>query len=378
MSIFLVIGITAIPILLWGTYFYFKNPRRQPLPEILKIFCLGLFSILPVILFHQYFLDNLTHSLALLLGIEDFSLLISVWKLILTTLFIVAFILIFALIQSTTLKIFYHLSWTQNFKSIYKKAYHLTPLLLFFLLFFGVELGLNLTLKTDFILSLTGSTIIFAVLEEYFKYIINPFLSYKRLNSIGEAVINALYIGLAFAFVENILFFLNTRGEADFLSIFVYRSIFTTLLHVSASGILGYFYGLSLFSKSIVTNYEIEKSQYSTLASLRALLGVRKKSIFQSISVTQGFFIAATIHAVFNLFLYLNFVVVSAILVVSIAIFIIYLLNLENTQVQYGLIGTREMPEEDFEKLRLRISVLQHIRDIQKNNPSISKTPPPS
>ncbi|MFH0820396.1 MAG: PrsW family glutamic-type intramembrane protease [Candidatus Peregrinibacteria bacterium] len=369
MKFLLPILFTVIPIALWGIYFYDKNPRRQPIPEIIKIFLMGLFSIVPVILFHQYFLGFLTNQLATALGIEPFSIVISILELVLLVLFILFFILLFALIQSSILKTLYHLPWWNNFKTVAQKLYHLTPLLIFFVLFLVIELAFNFTLKTDFILSLAGSTIIFAVLEEYFKYIINPFLVYKRLNTVGSAIVNALYIGLAFAFVENILFFVNNWTNPDLTFIFVYRSLFTTLLHVCASGLLGYFYGLSLFAKPIVANYEIEKSQYSTLTSLRALLGVRKKSIFQSVSVTQGFFVAAMVHALFNLLLYLDFKVIAAIGIVAFSGLIVYLLNLKSSNIQYGLVGTATMPEEDFENLRLQVSVLQHVQEIQKQNP---------
>lgn len=368
MNFFLLILVTIIPIGLWGLYFHSKNPRKQPWTEILKIFLLGTFSIVPVILFHQYFLNVLTGELAAYFNWLEFPIVISLLQLALMVVFIGLFVLFFALIQSTVLKIWYHLEWQSNFKAITKKLYHLTPLLIFFVGFVIIELIFKVTLKSDFILSLSGSTMIFAVLEEYFKYLINPFLIYKRLNSVGSAVVNTLYVGLAFAFVENILFFVNQQVNPEFVTLFIYRSLFTTLLHVCASGLLGYFYGLSLFAKPIVANYEIEKSQYSTLASLRALLGVRKKSVFQSISITQGFFIAALVHALFNLLLYLDLKLVAAAGVLGFSAFIVYLLNLESTHVQYGIVGTAAMPQEDFEKLRLQISVLQHVQEIQKAN----------
>lgn len=373
METFLIILITIIPIILWGTYFYVKNPRKQPISEILKIFALGLFSILPVIIFHQYFLDPAGSYLASTLSITNTAVLPAILELLLTMIFIVLFILIFALIQSTILKLFYKLPWAENFKTVYKKMYNLTPLLIFFLLFIVVEVAFNFTLQIDFILSLAGSTLIFAILEEYFKYIVNPFLAFKRLNSIGSAIVNTLYVGLAFAFIENIIFFLNSKGSPDFMTIYIYRSIFTTLLHVCASGILGYFYGRSLFSKSILTNYEIEKGQYNLLESLRNLLRMKKKSMLQNVAITRGFFIAAAIHATFNLLIFLNQIAISAALIVIFSFFIIYLLNLKSTQIQYGLVGTQTMPEEDFEKLRLQISVSQHLKEIREAQNTNSK-----
>ena len=366
--------ITIIPIALWGVYFYFRNPQKQPIWDIIKIFLIGTLSAFPVLLFHQFFLKPVTLYLSELFHLSEIAILPALLKLVLTLLFIAIFIFIFAFIQSTVLNIFYKSSWSENFKSIYNKMYHLTPLLIFFLAFIIVEICLQFTLKVDFILSTAGGFILFAVLEEYFKYMINPFLAYKRLHSIGSAIVNALYVGLAFAFIENILFFLSTRNNPDFLTIFVYRSVFTTLLHVCASGLLGYFYGMSIFSKSILTNYEIEKSEYNAFSWLRNLFGMKKKSIFQSISVTQGFFIVATLHAIFNLLIILDFKKLSAFLIIFFSMFIVYLLNLKSTQIKYSLVGTDAMPDEDYEQLRLKISVLQHVKEIQEGQ-NINKIP---
>ncbi len=360
--------ITLIPILLWGVYFYFKNPRKQPVTEIIKIFFIGTGSVFPVILFHKSFAKPATNYLTELLHVKDIAVVPSIITLFITVIFIIFFILLFALIQSVIVKIFHKLSFKENFKAIYKKLYNLTPLLLFFLLFIIVEVIFNFTLNKNFILSITGSVILFAILEEYFKYIINPFLAFKKLTSIGSAVVNALYIGLAFAFIENIVFFFYIKGSPEFMTVYLYRSIFTTLLHVCASGLLGYFYGMSYFSKSLVVNYEVEKSQYNSLAWLRKLLGMEKKSVFQSASVTQGFFIVAFIHAGFNLLLLLDLKILVAVLVSIFSLFIVYLLNLESTQLNYSLVGTRELPEEDFEQLRLKISVAQHLKEIQEGD----------
>ena len=378
MNSILIVLITTIPIALWSVYFYSKNPRHQPIGEVVKIFILGMASIIPVFIFHQYFLEPTTQLLLKTFNISHIAVLPGLIHLILTAVFIAFFIFIFAALQCTALRIFYHLPWVENFKTVHKRMYNLTPLLLFFFLFLIAEIALELSIGIDFIFSLAGSTIIFAVLEEYFKYMINPFLAYKKLNSIGSAIINTLYIGLAFAFVENIIFFINTQGSPNFTAIFIYRSVFTTLLHVCASGILGYFYGLSLFSKSILTNYEIEKGQYSKFSPIRKLLNMRKNSIFKNVSITQGFFVAALVHAIFNYLILINLNLLSAVLIVAFSLFIVYLLNMKSVQIQYGLVGSQTMPEEDFEKLRLQISVSQHIKEIREAQNKSTKPETPN
>lgn len=356
--------ISIVPILLWGAYFYYKNPRKQALSEILKIFILGVFSILPVLIFHRWLLDELVLRLFQLWPGFQNPLAGGLLELGLLLLFIFFFILIFAFLHSAQLRFFYHLPWYQNFSTIYKRLYNLTPILLFFVIFLLLELFFNNAKGESFVLSLAGSTIIFAVLEEYFKYIINPFLVYKKVNSVGTAMVHALYVGLAFAFFENILFF-SSHWEADgFFELVTYRSFFTTLMHVGASGIIGYFYGLSLFGEAILANHEIEKSEYQIPSWLRSWL--KKTTVYKSMLITQGFFLASLIHAIFNLLIYLDKTYLAAILALIVVFSILYLLNATLSQVQYGLIGTRAMPEEDFERLRLQISVLQHVKEIQK------------
>jgi hypothetical protein len=375
MKFILILLITIVPITAWGYYFYIKNPRKSRFSEIIKIFIFGMLSIAPVFIFHMYFLDPVTEYLTEVLNIGHIAILPPLMELLVTAVFIIVFLFIFAVIQSAILRIVWNLPWGMNFKTVFKKMYNLTPLFIVFLLFAVIEFIFNLGIHISFIFSLAGSTVIFAVIEEYFKYVINPFLAYRKLNSIGSAIVNTLYVGLAFSFVENILFFLNAQGSDGFLMIFVYRSVFTTLLHVCASGILGYFYGLSLFSKSILANYEIEKGQYKALAPLQKFLGIQKKSVFENISVTQGFFAASAFHAVVNLLIYFNLKMISGILIIASSFFIVYLLNLKSTQIQYGIIGTHELPEEDFEQLRLKISVLQHLKEIrgaQLNRPPIA------
>ena len=97
------------------------------------------------------------------------------------------------------------------------------------------------------------------------------------------------------------------------------------------------------------------------------------KSIFQNVSIAQGFFVAAIIHATFNLLIFLDLKTISAVLILILTLFIVYLLNLKSTQIQYGLVGTKAMPEEDFEILRMQISVSQHLKEIQDAQ---KKTPP--
>jgi len=366
--LFQLFGLSLAMTIIWGAFFYGKNTRKQPISEILKIFGLGILSILPVYIFHEWFLDEITSYLISNLSFLGGTFMSAVLELILMLIFILLFIIIFTAIRATQLKYWYKIQWTKSFKTIYEKVYNLTPILIFLALFLLIEAAFNLSTSNSFILSVGGSTMIFAVLEEYFKYIINPFLVYKKVSTISTAMIHAMYVGLAFAFIENILFFSAFLNDPNFEQIVLFRSIFTTLMHIGASGLLGYFYGISVFGESMLANYEIEKSQYYMPKWVRGV--IQKNTLFKSMSITQGFFLAALLHALFNLLLHLNFVIQAAGLSIVLCIAILALLHSRTAQIQYGIIGSKVMPAVDFERLRMQISVLEHVKEIQKNHPS--------
>ncbi len=359
-----IIILGGLPTLLWISYFHLKNPRKQPVNEIVKIFVLGSLSVIPVILFHQWLLKKVINQLINSLSLFQIPFFASALELFLILAFILGFIFIFASIHSVLVKIFYKLPLKKSFNIVHKRLYSIVPILAFFTLFLVIEGFLGLGFKKSFVTSLIGNTIIFALLEEYFKYIINPFLVYKKVNSIGTAMVHALYVGLAFAFIENSLFFYANFNNENFWNIIIFRSVITTLVHVCASGIIGYFYGLALFSESMVANYEIEKSAYNMPDWLHKLL--KKETLFRSSAVTQGFIFAAIFHALFNILINLKMEAFATVLVACFTAIIVFLLQSKGAQIQYGIIGGKTISEEEYEKLRLQISVLQHTKEIQR------------
>lgn len=362
-KLLLILALGSVPLLLWGGFFYYSNPRKQPLKEISKIFLLGTLSIVPVIYFHQWLLGDILVTLKSWWSVFEGNFMSAFLELSLMLMFIFFFVTVFSILSFIFGRLIFRSSSPQSSHSRHGKLYNLAPILVFFALFLLVEAVTDLTTQQSFLLSLLGSTITFAVLEEYFKFAINPFLSRQKINSVGTAMVYALYVGLAFAFVENLMFFYVMYGSADFQRVVVYRSLATALLHIGASGILGYFYGLSLFSNSMLATYEIEKGQYQLPFWLKPFF--KKETFIQSLSVTQGFFLAALFHTTFNTFLHLQMKTLAIVLVIVLTALVVLLLRSHSSQVQYGLIGTDTMPQVDFEKLRLQISFLKEMQGIQ-------------
>lgn len=357
-----------MPLLLWGGYFYLQNPRKEAGWSVVKIFGVGLMSIIPVLLFHTWLVGNIEKKLEIAWSIFEHPFLKASFELCMLVLFILVFASIFAILSQLVVAFSgrKHLEYGRQKTSIYKKLYNLTPILALFIVLLIIDAFSNIAFDKSVVLSVVGSIIVFAALEEYFKYMINPFLVRTKIHSIGTTMVHAIYIGLAFAFVENLLFFYVNSESENLQSILVFRTFFTSLLHIGASGILGYFYGMSLFSSSILTNYEIEKGKYNLPFWLTALF--KKETVHQSVAVSRGFFLAALIHATFNIMLNFGMRMLAGGLVVVLTISIILLLKSKACQVQYGLIGTTVMPEIDYQALRLKIAVLKETKAIQNQN----------
>lgn len=97
-----------------------------------------------------------------------------------------------------------------------------------------------------------------SIVEEFFKYIVLKEYIYKKIdfNQIADGVFYAATIALGFSVTENIFYFLKF---AFFLTtpltfwgigiVSMNRGIVTVLLHITASGIMGYSLGKMKFTK---------------------------------------------------------------------------------------------------------------------------------
>lgn len=91
-------------------------------------------------------------------------------------------------------------------------------------------------------------------IEELTKYLAlrqSVFFS-KDFNQVFDGILYGITIALVFSFVENITYFIEfnaTSSTPNLLVSSIGRSVFATLLHVTATGIIGYHLGMAKFSK---------------------------------------------------------------------------------------------------------------------------------
>ena len=92
-------------------------------------------------------------------------------------------------------------------------------------------------------------------IEELFKYIVLRYSVYftTDFNQAFDSVVYGIMIALGFSFIENCAYFYSLQVKDTMLAFifFVFiRGIFTTLMHVTATGIMGLYVGRAKFATS--------------------------------------------------------------------------------------------------------------------------------
>lgn len=149
---------------------------------------------------------------------------------------------------------------------------------------------------------------IIGLIEEYSKNLVVRITDKGAFSSVDDAITFSIISALGFSFVENILYFFyiwqfQTIGEL-FVP-FIFRSIFSTFAHIFFSGIFGYFYGIACFAKPFWQE-ELREKRGSFVILLHKILALKPTYIFREIKMTEGLIAAVLLHAVFNIFLEMN------------------------------------------------------------------------
>ena len=184
---------------------------------------------------------------------------------------------------------------------------------------------------------------IVGVIEEVTKLWAVKATERRRICSIDDAIEISIMAALGFAFAENILYFYNiiaARGFEDILYPFVFRSVFSTFAHVMFSGILGYYYGLSLFATEQVQEKDSHK-RWPMIIGIAKALHFKKNVLFHHEKITQGLIIAIVLHALFNIFLEMNWTFLVIPFLTGGYIYLSSLLSRKDAHKVYCLVGER-------------------------------------
>lgn len=149
------------------------------------------------------------------------------------------------------------------------------------------------------------------IIEEVSKIYSVKIIDKNRIQNVDDAIEFAIIAGLGFAFIENIIYFqniLHSRGFENFLFPFVFRSLFSTFAHVMFSGIFGYFYGIAHFADPIYKR-KVRKERHILLNWLHKICHFKKITLFHEEKMLEGLLAATLLHAAFNVFLEMEWVV---------------------------------------------------------------------
>jgi len=296
----------------WGYIFYKKDYHPQPLKVIFQIFAIGLFAMIPVFAY-KYIYQN---YLPMISEFEIFRPLLDMVFLSGLTVFIFNLVLLTSVLFVTTglltvVLTLFKKSTLKNVKKAFSKIDELEiiPVSVMVGLLIYFERFAEGIFNVPIVNTILGTILFLTIIEEYIKHLIVRFVDDKKLRDIDDAITLSVMVGLAFATMETVIYAIS-GGD---LSIIIYRSFLTLPIHLVASGIFGYYYGLAHFAKPLTQIKKKEDKSYSfNLKWLSKLLRLKKANVYEEEKMIEGLALATLFHGVANVLFELNlaFVVV--------------------------------------------------------------------
>ena len=124
------------------------------------------------------------------------------------------------------------------------------------------------------------------------------------LRDIDDAIILGMVAGLGFAFIENVMYFYQIANNPSVGSQWgVYaamRILLSNTLHVVASGIFGYFYGVAHFATEEYQQELREGKKFFFTQAVHRVLHMKGETLFHEEKMMEGLLCAAGIHGVFD------------------------------------------------------------------------------
>jgi len=151
------------------------------------------------------------------------------------------------------------------------------------------------------------------VIEEASKYWVLKKSGTEFFRSINDVMELGIIVAIGFAFAENVINptyfvgfvreYLLAPSSADwggFIGNVVGRSILTTMVHIVATGVLGYFLGVAIFAEPMLEDAR-RQGKTSLISGLAwVVLHLPEKVVFRRQMFLTGFTIAVVLHGLFN------------------------------------------------------------------------------
>lgn len=146
------------------------------------------------------------------------------------------------------------------------------------------------------------------VIEEYMKNLVVRKADRGFFRNIDDAIEFSIMSALGFAFIENILYFYyiwEYQGVDVLLVSFVFRALFSTFAHILFSGIYGYYYGMAYFADPLWSE-EVRTNRHPLINLFHTVFHFKRNRVFATEKISEGLFLAVTLHGLFNILLEMN------------------------------------------------------------------------
>lgn len=208
-------------------------------------------------------------------------------------------------------------------------------------------------------------------MEEYLKFWCMRFISKNWFQSIDDVIHLAIVSALGFAFLENILYFGANWGKLSVPGFFVFvlmRVTVVSMVHMLCSGILGYYYGMAFFASPMLQIQYTKKKRHPIIQFVKKLFHSRSSDIYYDEMYSIGLVLSMVVHAIYDFFFTIEFKILGIPATVPILFlylfggywFLMRLFRKKDLNLKLGLVGTKVMPKEDFEKL---LAEVQEIKE---------------
>jgi RsiW-degrading membrane proteinase PrsW (M82 family) len=371
---FLQFALYALPaVLFWYFIFRFQNRKAMPTEIIRDTFFIGMFSVIPLFIYQHAYLEYAPFLCTQYLStiFENTGIMTSIVQVIMAFAVIgIGFTLTIA-----GFSIFYSLFTKSSFKNTVKammsEPLNFSATSLIFILLLLIDLGLRSFTSWNLPPGIITSTFILAILEEFSKHLFVRLFDDHKIKSVANAIELSIVVGISFAFFENITYLARIPGGQE--NLIIGRSIISMFGHIVFSGVFGYYYGISKFAKEVHTLTSIESRLPAFPQWLYKVFRFKTENSFQAQKIFEGLVFATLIHFAFNMLLELGFTFAVIPILVGGGFLIYLMLNSDIAQKEFSIVGSKEMPEDDFEKLTWKISVMKHLRDIKQKHPDSSE-----
>jgi hypothetical protein len=157
------------------------------------------------------------------------------------------------------------------------------------------------------------SFVIVGLIEEVSKYWVLSRSGRRLFSSIDDVMQLSIIVAIGFAFAENVVNpmyfpgfvrqYLLLPGSPDvlgFSSNVLGRSVLTSMVHILATGVMGYFLGLAIFAKPYLAERRADGKDSAFLGIMHNWFGLDEWAVFRVQMLLTGLLCAVVIHGVFN------------------------------------------------------------------------------